>query len=146
MPLEGEYIPSTFTYARDQADLIESSGGTQGLELGGRPVIVLTSVGAKSGALRKNVLMRVEHEGQYAVVGSRGGKPQNPDWVYNLRKHPQVELQDGPEKHDYTAQELAGAERDLWWDRAVTAYPDYAEYPTRTTRVIPVFLLTRTEP
>jgi deazaflavin-dependent oxidoreductase (nitroreductase family) len=141
MPLHGEYLPSSFSYSAEQAATIEASGGTQGADFRGLPVVVLTSVGARSGALRKNVLMRVEHDGQYAVVGSRRGLPKNPDWVYNLRKRPHVELQDGPDKQDYSARELTGPERDVWWDRAVSAFPDYAEYQTRTTRSIPVFLL-----
>ncbi|MFG1606966.1 nitroreductase family deazaflavin-dependent oxidoreductase [Actinoplanes sp. NPDC049265] len=143
MPLTGEYAPSTFEFAREQAELIEASGGTRGVELHGRPVVVLTSVGAKSGALRKSVLMRVEHDGEYAVVGSAGGRPQHPLWVHNVRKNPHVELQDGPARHDYRARELTGPERDLWWTRCVEALPTYADYQTRTTRVIPVFLLTR---
>ena len=144
MPLSGEYAPSTSGWARKQAELIEDSGGTDGLGLRGMPVIVLTSVGAKTGKLRKTALMRVEHDGEYLVVGSLGGAPKNPVWVYNLRKEPHVELQDGPEKHDYQARELeAGAERDAWWERAVAAFPNYAEYQKKTSRVIPVFVLNR---
>jgi deazaflavin-dependent oxidoreductase (nitroreductase family) len=143
MPLSGEYAPSTSDWARKQAEQIEASGGTEGLELRGMPVIVLTSVGAKSGKLRKTALMRVERDGQYVVVGSLGGAPKNPVWVYNLRKEPHVELQDETEKHDYLARELAGTERDFWWERAVEAFPNYAEYQKKTTRVIPVFLLTQ---
>ena len=143
MPLSGEYAPSTAAWARKQAESIEASGGTENLELRGMPVIVLTSVGAKTGQLRKTALMRVEHEGEYAVVGSLGGAPKHPVWVHNLRKEPHVELQDGPEKHDYLARELSGAERELWWERSVAAYPDYANYQKKTERVIPVFVLTR---
>ena len=143
MPLSGEYAPSTAAWARKQAENIEASGGTENLELRGMPVIVLTSVGAKTGQLRKTALMRVEHEGEYAVVGSLGGAPKHPVWVHNLRKEPHVELQDGPEKHDYLARELSGAERELWWERSVAAYPDYANYQKKTERVIPVFVLTR---
>ena len=109
------------------------------------PVIVLTSVGAKSGMLRKTALMRVEHDGQYAVVGSLGGAPKHPVWVYNLRKEPRVELQDGPEKHDYVAHEADGDERKTWWERAVEAFPPYADYQRKTERVIPVFILTRAD-
>src|ERR1044071_8079025 len=101
MPLSGEYAPSTSGWARDQAEKIESTNGAQGTSMRGMPVIVLTSRGAKTGLLRKTALMRVEHGGQYAVVGSLGGAPKNPVWVYNVRKHPHVELQDGAEKHDY---------------------------------------------
>ena len=143
MPLSGEYAPSTSDWARKQAEQIEASGGTEGLELRGKPVVVLTSVGAKSGKLRKTALMRVERDGQYVVVGSLGGAPKNPVWVYNLRKEPHVDLQDEKEKHDYLARELAGTERDFWWERAVEAFGNYAEYQKKTTRVIPVFLLTR---
>lgn len=106
------------------------------------PIIVLSSIGAKTGALRKTALMRVEHDGEYAVVGSLGGAPKNPVWVYNIRKNPHVELQDGEVKRDYTARELEGQEREIWWERAVAAYPPYAEYQTKTDRLIPVFVLT----
>jgi deazaflavin-dependent oxidoreductase (nitroreductase family) len=143
MPLSGEYAPSTSDWAREQAEQIEASGGTEGYELQGMRVIVLTSVGAKTGKLRKTALMRVEHDGEYAVVGSLGGAPKNPVWVYNLRKHPHVELQDGAEKHDYTAREVSGEERELWWERSVAAFPNYAGYQTKTSRLIPVFVLTR---
>ncbi|MCU1529913.1 MAG: nitroreductase family deazaflavin-dependent oxidoreductase, partial [Frondihabitans sp.] len=119
------------------------SGGTQATELRGMPVIVLTSIGAKSGYLRKNPLMRVEHEGEYAVVASKGGAPKHPTWYYNLVANPHVELQDGPAKHDYIAREVSGEERDLWWERSVAAYPDYADYQLKTDRLIPVFVLTR---
>ncbi|HWV35720.1 MAG TPA: nitroreductase family deazaflavin-dependent oxidoreductase [Thermomicrobiales bacterium] len=145
MPLTGEYEPSSSDWARQQAELYESSGGTEGTTLRGMPVILLTSVGAKSGKLRKNPLMRVEHNGEYAVVASLGGAPQNPVWYYNLKKNPHVELQDGPVKRDYLAREVEGEERDLWWKRAVEAYPDYADYQTKTTRRIPVFVLTPME-
>lgn len=141
MPLQGEYEPSTSAWARDQAELYESSGGTEGTTLRGRPVVVLTSVGAKTGKLRKTALMRVEHEGVYAVVGSQGGRPTHPAWVHNLRKHAHVELQDGPTKRDYLARELSGAEREEWWTRAVEAYPPYADYQEKTERLIPVFVL-----
>lgn len=143
MPLKGEYEPSTSAWARDQAELYESSGGTEGTTLNGMPVIILTSVGAKTGKLRKTALMTVEHEGEYAVVASRGGSDQNPVWYYNLTAQPHVELQDGAEKHDYIAREVTGAEKAAWWDRAVAAYPPYADYQEKTERVIPVFVLTR---
>jgi F420H(2)-dependent quinone reductase len=142
MPLSGDYAPSASDWSRKQAELIEESGGTKGLTLRGMPVVLLTSVGAKSGKLRKTPLMRVEHEGEYAVVASLGGAPKHPVWYWNLVKNSHVELQDGPDKRDYVARELDGEERDLWWKRAVEAYPDYANYQTRTTRLIPVFLLT----
>jgi deazaflavin-dependent oxidoreductase (nitroreductase family) len=143
MPLSGEYAPSTAGWARKQAEAYEASGGEQAADMRGLSIIVLTTVGAKTGRLRKTALMRVEHDGEYAVVGSLGGAPKHPLWVHNIRKQPHVELQDGPEKHDYTAVEVTGAERDLWWKRAVAAYPPYADYQEKTTRVIPVFVLTR---
>ncbi|MBP3037490.1 nitroreductase family deazaflavin-dependent oxidoreductase [Arthrobacter sp. zg-ZUI100] len=145
MPLTGEYAPSTSKRSRDQAELIESSGGSQGTTLGGRPVILLTTVGAKSGKLRKTPLMRVEHDGDYAVVASMGGAPRNPVWYYNVRANPHVELQDGPQKWDMRAREVTGEEKALWWDRAVQAYPPYATYQRRTEREIPVFVLERME-
>jgi len=143
MPLSGEYAPSTAEWARKQAEQYEQSGGTIAGDLRGLPVIVLTSVGAKSGKLRKTALMRVEHDGEYLVVASKGGAPENPVWVYNLRKNPHVELQDGAEKHDYEAHELEGDERALWWERAVKAFPNYADYQLKTDRLIPIFKLTR---
>ena len=142
MPLTGEYSPSAASWARDQVELYERSGGTDGNDMNGHPVIILTSVGAKTGKLRKTPLMRVEHDGQYAVVASLGGAPTNPVWYYNLVANPHVELQDGPVKKDYQAVEVQGAEREAWWERAVAAWPDYAEYQTKTTRIIPVFVLT----
>jgi len=145
MPLNGEYAPSASDWARRQAEKIESTNGLEGTEMRGMPVVVLTTRGAKTGLLRKTALMRVEHDGQYAVVGSLGGAPKNPVWVYNVRAEPHVELQDGPEKHDYLAHETEGDERELWWERAVQAYPDYANYQKKTDRVIPVFVLTKTE-
>src|SRR3954453_6369695 len=128
MPLSGEYAPSASDWAREQAETIESTNGAEGTEMRGMPVIVLTTRGAKTGMLRKTALMRVEHDGEYAVVGSLGGAPKHPVWVYNVRKEPHVELQDGTEKHDYPARELSGDERAVWWERAVQAYPDYADY------------------
>jgi deazaflavin-dependent oxidoreductase (nitroreductase family) len=142
MPLTGQYEPSTMSFSRDQVDLYERSGGTEGTTQGGKPVVILTSVGAKSGKLRKSPLMRVENAGEYAVVASLGGEPKNPVWYHNLIANPHVELQDGPVKKDYQAREVHGAERDAWWERAVAAWPDYAEYQKKTTRIIPVFVLT----
>lgn len=145
MALTGEYGPSTSDWARKQAELIESSNGTEGTELRGMPVIVLTHKGAKTGLLRKTALMRVEHEGEYAVVASLGGAPKHPVWYFNLKANPLVELQDGAEKHAFFAREVEGEERALWWERSVAAFPPYAEYQEKTDRVIPVFVLTRTE-
>jgi deazaflavin-dependent oxidoreductase (nitroreductase family) len=141
MPLQGEYAPSTSDWARNQAEEFEASAGTKN-GMNGMAIVVVTSVGAKSGKLRKTPLMRVEHDGEYAVVASLGGAPQNPVWYYNLKKNPHVELQDGPVKKDYLAREISGVEYNLWWDRAVAAFPDYADYQKKTDRVIPVFVLT----
>jgi len=144
VPLTGEYQPSTSERTRRQVELFERSNGAEGNTLRGMPVIVLTTVGAKSGKLRKNALMRVEHDGEYAVVASLGGSPTHPVWYYNVAANPHVELQDGATRRDYTAREITGAEKVLWWDRAVAAYPDYAAYQRRTEREIPVFVLTPT--
>jgi deazaflavin-dependent oxidoreductase (nitroreductase family) len=141
MPLDGEYEPSTQKWVRDQVELYESSGGTAGTELRGMPVIILTTLGAKSGKVRKAALMRVEHDGSYAVVASLGGAPKNPVWYYNVVGHPRVELQDGPVKRDMVAREVTDDEKAVWWERCVAAYPDYAAYQTKTDREIPVFVL-----
>jgi F420H(2)-dependent quinone reductase len=141
MPLQGEYAPSSSGWVRKQVDEYEGSGGTKGTTLRGVPVVVITSVGASSGKLRKHPVMRIEHRGTYAAVASKGGTPQNPAWYRNLVEHPAVELQDEGAKGDYTARELSGDERELWWGRAVDVWPDYAEYQTKTNRQIPVFLL-----
>jgi F420H(2)-dependent quinone reductase len=145
MPLTGEYEPSAASWARDQVDLYERSGGTQGADNQGHAVIILTSVGAKTGKIRKTPLMRVEHDGEYAVVASLGGAPEHPVWYYNLTANPHVELQDGPVKKDYQAREVHDADYATWWERAVAAWPDYAEYQKKTTRTIPVFVLTPTD-
>ena len=142
MPLTGEYEPSTSDWARENAELYMQSGGTQGTEMKGKPVILLTTVGAKSGKLRKTPLMRVAHDGEYAVVASLGGAPKNPVWYYNIVAHPRVELQDGTVHGDYDAREVFGDEKALWWQRAVAVWPDYAEYQRNTDREIPVFVLT----
>ena len=142
MPLSGEYEPSPWDWARDDADKIMESGGTEGAEMKGKPIILLTTIGAKSGKIRKTPLMRVEHDGEYAVVASLGGAPKNPVWYYNIKAHPQVELQDGDVNKDYEAREVFGDEKAAWWERAVEAWPDYAEYQTKTDRQIPVFVLT----
>jgi len=141
MPLTGEYEPSTSDWARKQAELYEASGGTEGVDLRGHRVIVLTSVGAKTGKLRKTALMRVEHDGVYAVVASLGGAPKHPVWYFNITANPHVELQDGPDKNDYLAREVTGDEKAVWWERAVEAWPDYATYQEKTSRQIPVFVL-----
>ncbi|MDJ0393111.1 nitroreductase family deazaflavin-dependent oxidoreductase [Rhodococcus sp. G-MC3] len=143
MPLTGEYEPSTSDWARKQAELLEGSGGTEGVELNGMPVILLTTKGNKSGKLRKTPLMRVEHDGEYAVVASLGGAPKNPVWYYNVKAESLVELQDGTDKADYIAREVTGDEKAVWWERAVEAFPNYAEYQTKTDREIPVFVLSK---
>lgn len=142
MPLTGEYEPSTSDWAREQAEKYENSGGTTATTLQGKPVILLTTKGAKTGKLRKTPLMRVEHNGEYAVVASLGGAPKNPVWYYNIKAEPHVELRDGEVNKDYTAREVFGEERRLWWDRATEVWPDYIEYTKKTDRVIPVFVLT----
>jgi deazaflavin-dependent oxidoreductase (nitroreductase family) len=144
MPLTGEYEPSTADWARRQVELFESTDGAEGNMLRGRPIIVLTSIGAKTGKLRKTPLMRVEHDGEYAVVASQGGAPKHPVWYYNLTANPHVELQDGATKRDYTAREVTGDDKAVWWERAVAAWPDYAAYQLKTERQIPVFVLTPT--
>jgi deazaflavin-dependent oxidoreductase (nitroreductase family) len=119
-----------------------ASGGTEGTELKGRPVILLTSIGAKSGKIRKTPLMRVEHDGEYAVVASLGGAPKHPVWYFNIKANPRVELQDGTVTKDYDSREVLGEEKAVWWERAVATWPDYAEYQKKTDRQIPVFVLT----
>jgi deazaflavin-dependent oxidoreductase (nitroreductase family) len=141
MPLTGEYEPGTSAWALKQVELFESTDGREGAELRGRPIIVLTSVGAKTGKLRKTALMRVEQDGIYAVVASKGGAPEHPVWYYNLKASPHVELQDGATKRDYLAREATGDERAAWWARAVDTWPDYADYQVKTERQIPVFVL-----
>ena len=141
MPLTGEYAPSPNDYARDQAERFEASGGAEANTMRGVPIILLTSVGAKTGKLRKTPLMRVEHDGQYAVIASQGGAPTHPVWYHNLVAHPHVELQDGAVRQDYEAHVAEGAERELWWARAVAVWPDYAGYQTKTDRQIPVVVL-----
>ncbi|MCH9667092.1 MAG: nitroreductase family deazaflavin-dependent oxidoreductase [Actinomycetia bacterium] len=142
MPLTGDYEPSTLDWARENAEEYMASGGTRGTELKGRPVILLTTIGAKTGKIRKIPLMRVEHNGEYAVVASLGGAPKHPVWYYNIKANPRVELQDATEVADYDAREVFGDEKAAWWERAVAAWPDYADYQTKTDRQIPVFVLT----
>jgi deazaflavin-dependent oxidoreductase (nitroreductase family) len=145
MPLSGEYAPSTSDWAREQAEKYMESGGTEGTDMQGKPVILLTTIGAKSGKVRKTPLMRVEHSGEYAIVASLGGAPKHPVWYHNVKAHPRVELQDGTESHDYEAREVFGDEKAVWWQRAVRAWPDYANYQKNTDRQIPVFVLTRVD-
>jgi deazaflavin-dependent oxidoreductase (nitroreductase family) len=148
MPVDGEYEPSTQSWVRDQVELYESSGGTLGTTLRdtGLPVVIITSRGARSGKVRKTPLMRVEHDGRYAAVASQGGAPSHPRWYYNFRADPRVGLQDGPHRWEMAAREVTGDERAQWWERAVAAFPPYAEYQRKTTRQIPVFVLERAGP
>jgi deazaflavin-dependent oxidoreductase (nitroreductase family) len=141
MPLTGVYEPGPSAWSREQIEIYEATNGRERGDLRGRPVVVLTSVGATSGKLRKAALMRVEHDGIYAVVASLGGAPQHPAWYHNLVKNPHVELQDGPTRRDYLAREVTGDEKVLWWGRAIEAWPDYEAYQAKTDRQIPVFVL-----
>lgn len=141
MPLVGEYLPGTADWARRQAERYEASGGTQAATLRKQPIIVLTSIGARTGKLRKTALMRVEHEGRYAVVASDGGIPNHPAWYHNLIANPEVELQDGATRRMYRARDLDGDEYAAWWKRACAVWPDYAAYQRTCERRIPVLLL-----
>jgi deazaflavin-dependent oxidoreductase (nitroreductase family) len=147
MPLEGEYEPSPTQWVRKQVELYENSGGTEGTTLQGSkmPVVILTSRGVRSGKLRKTPVMRVEHDGRYAAVASLGGAPKHPVWYFNIKTDPHVELQDGPVKQDMLAREVTGQEKAEWWERAVAAYPAYADYQKKTDREIPVFVLEPTD-
>jgi deazaflavin-dependent oxidoreductase (nitroreductase family) len=143
MPLTGEYEPSTQDWVRNQVEAYEASGGQRANTLRdtGLPVVIVTTRGNRSGKLRKTPLMRVEHGGEYALVASQGGSPRHPVWYYNLKADPEaVTVQDGPEPVDMRVRELSGEEREAWWERAVAAYPPYADYQKRTDRLIPVFL------
>jgi deazaflavin-dependent oxidoreductase (nitroreductase family) len=141
--LSGEYQPSASAWVRDQVELFERTAGAKGNLMLGRPIVVITSLGARSGRLRKNPVMRVEHDGVYAAVASQGGAPDQPDWYYNLVAHAEVDLQDGPAPQSYVARLAHGDEREQWWTRAVEAFPQYATYQLKTAREIPVFLLER---
>jgi F420H(2)-dependent quinone reductase len=140
MPLDGEYAPSPEGWVRDQVELYEGSGGTDGTKMAGMPVIILTTRGARTGLIRKTPLMRVEHDGRYALVASSGGSPRDPVWCRNLAADPRVELQDGPVRRDMAVREVGGAERDEWWERAVAAFSGYDGYQKNTERTIPVFV------
>jgi deazaflavin-dependent oxidoreductase (nitroreductase family) len=146
MPIEGTYEPSPSKWVRDQVEAYERSGGSDANTLRdtGMSIVVVTTVGNKSGKVRKTPLMRVEHDGEYALVASKGGAPTHPVWYHNLLADPaNVQIQDGPEPADFAVREVSGEERELWWDRAVKAYPPYAEYQEKTDRLIPVFVATR---
>ncbi len=141
MPLEGEYEPSPWAPIAEQVEQYESSGGTEGTTLEGQPCVILTTRGRRSGKLRKTPLMRVEHEGSYAVVASMGGAPQHPVWYFNLLEHPEVTVQDGPDVHDLVAREVTGDEKATWWGRATEVWPSYDDYQAATDRVIPLIVL-----
>ena len=141
MPLDGEFELSPEGWVRDQTLKILETGTTESVDIKGRPVVLVTTRGAKSGKLRKVPLMRVEHDGVYAIVASLGGAPKHPVWYYNVKADPKVDLQDGTVTKDYVAREVTGEEKAVWWERAVAAYPDYADYQKKTTREIPVFVL-----
>jgi len=141
MTQNAEYAPSPSAWVRDQVALYESSGGTEGTTMRGMPVVIITSTGAKTGKIRKTPLMRVEHEGSYAAVASQGGAPSHPTWYFNLVADPRVEVQDGPVKQEMLAREVIGEEKALWWERAVAAFPNYADYQQKADREIPLFVL-----
>lgn len=145
MPLQGEYVPSTTDFVRQQVADYERTDGVEGGTMMGLPVVILTTLGASSGKIRKTPLMRVEDGGEYAVVASKGGAPDHPAWYHNIIANPLVELQDGAERHDYVAREVTGHEREAWWATCVAAFPQYADYATQTDRTIPVLVLTRAD-
>ena len=142
---DSEYLPSPSGWVRQQVETIEATGDTRSVQVMDRPVIMLTMRGAKTGGIRKVPVMRVEHEGVYAAVASKGGAPEHPQWYANLQADPRVTLQDGTESWPAVAREVTGAEREQWWERCVAAYPPYADYQTKTDRLIPVFVLVRDE-
>jgi deazaflavin-dependent oxidoreductase (nitroreductase family) len=146
MALDGVYEPSTQQSVADQVAQYEGSGGTRGATMRGMPVIILTSKGARTGKIRKTPLMKVEHGGRYAVVASLGGAPKHPLWYYNVVANPLVELQDGPVRRDMIAREVSGEEKAVWWEQAVTAFPDYADYQKKTEREIPLFVVEPVSP
>jgi F420H(2)-dependent quinone reductase len=145
MTLTGEYVPSAAQWVRDQVEAYEASDGEEAGTLPGTdyPIVVITSVGATSGKLRKNPVMRVERDGAYLAVASKGGADDDPAWADNFRQHPEVDLQDEAEKHAYRVRELSGPEREDWWQHAVATWPTYASYQEKTDRTIPLFLLER---
>ncbi|MFN8171240.1 MAG: nitroreductase family deazaflavin-dependent oxidoreductase [Candidatus Nanopelagicales bacterium] len=145
MPITGEYEPNTWSWVADQVAEYEASGGERANTLRdtGIPIIVVTMMGAKSGKVRKICLMRVEHDGEYALVASKGGDPRNPAWYENLVADPHIMIQDGPQPYDFTVREVSGEEREIWWERSVAVYPPYAEYAQKAGRLIPVLVATR---
>ncbi|MEO9180169.1 MAG: nitroreductase family deazaflavin-dependent oxidoreductase [Acidimicrobiales bacterium] len=146
MSIEGNYEPSPSEWVRNQVETYESSGGTQGNTLRdtGLPIIIMTTIGNKSGNVRKTPLMRVEHDGRYALVASQGGAPTHPVWYYNVVADPEsVEIQDGPVPFSVAVHEAVSDERALWWERAIAAFPPYADYQKKTERIIPLLIATR---
>jgi F420H(2)-dependent quinone reductase len=143
--ITGEYVPSKTDWVRENVEKFEASNGTEANELNGYRIVVITSIGAKSGKVRKNPVMRVERDGSYVAIASKGGAPEHPEWYYNFLAHPEVELQDRTEKHVYRARVLEGDERADWWQHAVETWPTYASYQEKTDREIPVFLLEPTK-
>ena len=141
MALTGEYALSPEGWVREQTEKILETGTTDGVQVYDRPIVLVTIRGVKSGKLRYTPLMRVEHDGRYALIASKGGAPEHPTWYHNLVAHPHVELQDGTVKKEYDARQVEGDERAQWWERSVAAYPPYAEYQEKTDRQIPVFVL-----
>jgi deazaflavin-dependent oxidoreductase (nitroreductase family) len=139
--IDSEYVPSPSAWVREQVEAIEAAGDTRAVSVMDRPVVMLTMRGRRTGAVRKVPLMRVEHDGVYAAVASKGGAPEHPQWYGNVRANPRVTLQDGTRSWPAVARELSGAEREQWWERCVAAYPPYADYQTKTDRLIPVFVL-----
>lgn len=143
MTLQGTYEPSPSDWVRNHVEEYEASGGTADIKVMGRPIVVITSRGARTGLLRKNPVMRIEHDGVYVAVASKGGAEDNPDWYANFKADPVIDLQDGPTLQRYRAREVSGDERAEWWERAVDAFPRYAKYAEETDREIPVFVLER---
>lgn len=139
--LTRDYEPSAIGWVREHVEQVVRTGTTDGVTIRGTPTVLMTYRGARTGKVRKTPVMRVEHEGRYAAVGSNGGGPANPQWYASLLAEPDVELQDGTTIREYRAREVSGDERTLWWQRAVAAFPDYAEYQRKIDRQIPVFVL-----
>ena len=142
MLTDGEYAPSPVEFISDYVAKYEGSNGTDGYLYNGRPVVLLSSRGAKTGRLRKVPVMRIEHEGQYALVASSAGSDKHPGWYHNLLREPRVQIQDGADKRDFTAREITGEERSTWWSRALATWPEFDDYTRMTTRTIPMFVLT----
>lgn len=147
MPIHGEHEPGAWDWVNEQVEIYERTSGQEGntLRETGIPIVIITSRGAKTGKVRKFALMRVEHEGEYALVASKGGAPSHPGWFHNLVAEPLVQIQDGPEPYDYVTEIVEGAERDAWWERSIAVFATYAEYQAKTDRPIPVFVARRVD-